>query len=63
MNRDKKFVEKRIKKIGLYFQIKKAQGASSKSAIIEISEALSVSKSVVVKDLGKYWKAVRINEN
>ncbi|RXG13987.1 hypothetical protein DSM03_101100 [Leeuwenhoekiella aestuarii] len=62
MNRDKNFVKKRIKRIGLFFEIKKAQGLTSKVAIIEIAQALSVSRSVVVKDLGKYNKSLKNEE-
>tara|TARA_R110000751_G_scaffold938_4_gene3844 strand:+ start:17093 stop:17278 length:186 start_codon:yes stop_codon:yes gene_type:complete len=59
MNRDKNFVKKRIKRIGLFFEIKKAQGLTSKVAIIEIAQALSISRSLVNKDLAKYNKSLR----
>ena len=58
MNRNKKLISKRVKQIGLFFEIKKARGLSSKRAIIEISQALGVSISVTTKDLGKYRKEV-----
>lgn len=59
MNRDQDLIDKRIKRIGLFFEIKKAQGLSSKCAIIEISQALSLSQSATIKDLGKYRKGLR----
>mgnify|MGYP003646037154 CR=1 FL=1 len=58
MNRNKKLLSKRVKQSGLFFEIKKARGLSSKRAIIEISQALGVSVSVTTKDLVKYRKEV-----
>ena len=56
MKRDPKLLEKRIKKVGMFFEIKKSKGIPSKVAVIEIAEALSLSKHTVNRHLTKYNK-------
>jgi hypothetical protein len=56
MKRDKNLLAKRIKKIGLFAEIKRHNGASYKRTVLELSEALTIGVHTVVNDLSKYNK-------
>lgn len=54
MERSDRLLKKRVRKIGMFFEIKKQRGLPSKVAVIEIAEALSIGPHTVNNDLAKY---------
>lgn len=54
MHRNKRLLHRRIKQIGLFYDLKRASGEMGKAAIIEIAEALKIGQTTVVKNITTY---------
>lgn len=57
MKRDKDLLEKRIKTVAMFYEIKKLR-TTAKSAVVEISQALSISVHTVNKYLAHYHREI-----